>query len=45
MYDMFLIPLEVFGIGFAISMCMAVLIKLLMDVIQHFSKNSKETQE
>lgn len=44
MSDIFLIPLQVFGIGFVISMCMAVLIKLLMDVIQYFSKKSKEDQ-
>lgn len=43
MKDAIFVPLQVFGIGFAISMCMAVLIKVLMDIIQHFNK--KETQE
>lgn len=43
MKDAILIPLKVYGIGFTISMCMAVLIKVLMDVIQHFNK--KNTQE
>jgi hypothetical protein len=42
MSDAILIPLQVFGIGFAISMCMAVLIKLLMDAIKHFNKSAKE---
>jgi hypothetical protein len=45
MSDAILIPLQVFGIGFAISMCMAVLIKLLMDAIKHFSKDSTDIQQ
>ena len=45
MSDMFSIPLQVFGIGFSISMCMAVLIKLLMDVIKHFNKNPDKAHE
>lgn len=45
MTDAILIPLEVFGIGFAISMCMAVFIKVLMDIIQHFSKKEKNVSE
>jgi hypothetical protein len=45
MSDMFSIPLVVYGLGFVISMCMAVLIKLLMDVIKHFNKKSEKTQQ
>lgn len=45
MSDMFSIPLQVFGLGFVISMCMAVLIKLLMDAIKHFNKNTDKAQE
>ncbi len=45
MTDVIYIPLEVFGIGFATAMCIAVLIKLLMDVIKHFSKDEKTIQE
>jgi hypothetical protein len=41
MTDAILIPLKVYGLGFIISMCIAVLIKLLLDAIQHFSKDSK----
>ncbi len=33
-----LIPLKVFGLGFIISMCIAFLIKVLMDAIRLFSK-------
>jgi len=40
--DAFLIPLKVFGIGFAISMGISLLIKLLLDAITLFSKNSTE---
>jgi hypothetical protein len=36
------IPLEVFGLGFIISMGMSLLIKLLLDAIQFFSKDSIE---
>lgn len=45
MTDAILIPLKVFGLGFIISMCMAVLVKLLMDAIKHFTKNEKEIQD
>lgn len=45
MAEAILIPLKVFGLGFVISMCMAVLIKLLLDVIKHFTKNEKEIQD
>lgn len=45
MSDAILIPLQVFGLGFAISMSIAVLIKLLLDAINHFSKDSIEPQE
>jgi hypothetical protein len=45
MTDAILIPLKVFGLGFVISMCMAVLIKLLLDAIRFFSKNPKETND
>lgn len=41
MSDTFLIPLQVFGIGFAISMCIALMIKLLMDAIKKFSRTSE----
>lgn len=44
MSDAIYIPLEVFGIGFATSMCIAVFIKLLMDAIKRFSKD-KAVQE
>lgn len=44
MKDAIFIPLQVFGIGFVISMCMAIFMKLLMDAIKHFSKNSSDTQ-
>lgn len=39
MSDLFYIPLEVFGIGFATAMCIAALMKFLMNAIKHFSKN------
>jgi hypothetical protein len=42
MADAIYIPLEVFSIGFATAVCIAVLIKLLMDAIRRFSKNVKE---
>lgn len=45
MSDAFLIPLQVFGLGFVISMCIAVLIKLLLDAIKHFTRNTNETQD
>lgn len=45
MTDALYIPLEVFGIGFAIAMCMAVFIKVLMDIIKHFSKSDKNVSE
>lgn len=40
-----LLSLKVFGVGFAISMCIAMLIKLLLDAIKHFTRNSNEIQE
>lgn len=45
MSEAILIPLKVYGLGFIISMCMAVLIKLLLDAIKHFTKNADKTQE
>lgn len=45
MPDMFAIPLQVFGLGFVISMCIAVLIKLLLVAIKFFSKDSKDLQD
>lgn len=45
MSESFLIPLQVFGLGFVISMCIALFIKLLLDAIKHFTRNVKETQD
>jgi hypothetical protein len=45
MTDAVMIPLQVFGLGFIISMCIAGLVKLLLDAIKHFTRNSAETQE
>lgn len=45
MTDAILIPLKVFGLGFIISMCISVLVKLLLDAIKLFSKDSTNTQE
>jgi hypothetical protein len=45
MPEMFSIPLKVYGLGFVISMFIAVLIKLLLDAIKFFSKNKDEGQE
>jgi hypothetical protein len=39
------IPLQVFGLGFIISMGIAVFVKLLLDAIKHFTRNSTETQD
>jgi hypothetical protein len=36
-----IIPLQVLGIGIVISYGIAVLIKVLMDCIQHFNKDNK----
>ena len=44
MSDAILIPLQVFTLGFGISMCIALLVKLLLDVIKHFTRNSEEKQ-
>ena len=44
MSDLISIPLEVFGFGFATAMCIAVLMKIIMDIIKHFSKEEKMTQ-
>ncbi|MDF2541424.1 MAG: hypothetical protein K0S47_1142 [Herbinix sp.] len=40
-----LIPLQVFGIGFVISMGISLLIKLLLDTIKYFSKTPTEIKE
>ncbi len=40
-----LLSLKVFGVGFVISMCIAALIKLLLDAIKHFTRNTGEIQE
>lgn len=40
MPEAIMIPMKVFGLGFAISMCMSVLIKLLLDAIKFFTKDS-----
>jgi len=45
MPDAISIPLQVFGLGFVISMCIAVLIKLLLVAIKYFTRNSKESQD
>jgi len=45
MPDMFRIPLTVYGLGFVISMFIAVLIKLLTDAIKFLSRRSKKGQE
>lgn len=42
MSDAFLIPLKVYGIGFIISLGIAVLIKLMMEVLKIFSKKSSD---
>ena len=44
MQDAFLIPLQVFGLGFVISMCIAALVKMLLNVIKHFTRNAEEIQ-
>lgn len=40
-----LIPLKVFGLGFVISMCIAFLIKVLLDAIKLFSKRFALSKE
>jgi hypothetical protein len=45
MSDAFLIPLQVFGVGFIISMCIAGIVKLLLDAIKHFTRKTAKTQE
>jgi len=45
MTDAFLIPLKVFGIGFIISMCIACMVKFLLDAIKYFTRNKAEKQE
>jgi hypothetical protein len=42
MTDAILIPLKVFGLGFIISMCIALIVKLLLVAIKYFSKESTE---
>ncbi|MDF2941939.1 MAG: hypothetical protein K0S01_797 [Herbinix sp.] len=42
MTDAILIPLKVFGLGFIISMCIALIVKLLLVAIKYFSKESIE---
>lgn len=44
MSDAIMVPLQVYGIGFLISMGIAVLIKLLMDAIKSFSKTSDQQE-
>lgn len=44
MSDAILIPLQVFSLGFSISMCIALLVKGLLDVIKHFTRNKEEKQ-
>jgi hypothetical protein len=39
-----LIPLKVFGLGFAISMGISFLIKILLDAIKYFSKDMTDEQ-
>lgn len=38
------IPLQVFGLGFVISMGIALLIKVLLDAIQHFTKDTNSSE-
>lgn len=45
MKDVVFTPLQVFGLGFVISMVMAVFMKVLMDIIKFLNKSSKGTQE
>lgn len=45
MSDAILIPLQVFGLGFVISMCIAGLVKFLLEAIKHFTRNTAKTQE
>lgn len=40
-----LIPLKVYGLGFIISMCIAVLIKFLLVAIKHFSKDPSKARD
>lgn len=42
MSDSIMIPLQVFGLGFVISMLIAVMIKFLLNAIRIFSKNKNE---
>jgi hypothetical protein len=44
MIDAILIPLQVFGLGFVISMCIAGLVKMLLDLIKHFTRSNEEKQ-
>jgi hypothetical protein len=41
----FLIPLKVFGLGFIISMCMAVVVKFVLVAIKFFMNTPVEVQE
>lgn len=45
MSDAILIPLQVFGLGFIISMFIAGLVKVMLDIIKHFTRNAAETQD
>lgn len=45
MTEAVLLSIKVFGVGFIISMAIAVLIKLLLDAIKHFTRNTGKTQE
>lgn len=42
--DMFSIPLKVYGLGFLISMSIALTIKLLLDGIRFFSKDKTKDE-
>lgn len=44
MPDMIKIPLQVYGLGFLISMVIALLIKFLLDAIRFFSKGKTEEE-
>lgn len=44
MSDAIIIPLQVFGLGFIISMCIAGLVKVMLDIIKHFTRNETKTQ-
>lgn len=45
MSDIISIPLQVFGLGFVISMLIAGLVKVMLDIIKHFTRNTAERQD